>query len=67
MEYYNETIKRATLKYRKEKCRKITLELNKTIDSDLLVWLDSQENKQGYLKQLIRDDMGKHGFTLKEE
>ena len=45
---------RASQKYQKEKCRKITMQLNKKLDEDILVWLDSQENKQGYLKRLIR-------------
>lgn len=66
MIYYNEAGKRASQKYRMEKCKKITLELNKKLDEDILVWLDSQENKQGYLKQLIRADMQAHGFSLPE-
>lgn len=55
---------RASQKYRMEKCRKITLELNKKIDEDILAWLDSQPNKQGYLKDLIRSDMAYKGFIL---
>ena len=66
-QYYNEVSKRASQKYRMEKCRKITLELNKTIDEDMLVWLDSQDNKQGYLKALIRADMAAQGFTPEKE
>ena len=51
---------RASQKYKREKCRKITLELNKRIDDDILTWMDSQENKAGYIKSLIRADMEKH-------
>ena len=58
---------RASQKYQKEKCRKITMQLNKKLDEDILVWLDSQENKQGYLKRLIREDMARHGFVLPEK
>lgn len=58
---------RASQKYQKEKCRKITLLLNKRIDEDILVWLDSQDNKSGYLKQLIRADMERNGFRLPEK
>ncbi|MBR3038047.1 MAG: hypothetical protein IKI52_05035 [Clostridia bacterium] len=58
---------RASQKYQKEKCRKITLLLNKKIDEDLLVWLDSQENKSGYLKKLIREDMARQGFEMPEK
>ena len=51
---------RASQKYRREKCRKIQIELNKVIDADILEWLDAQPNKQGYLKQLIRDDIARN-------
>lgn len=51
---------RASQKYKREKCRKITLELNRRIDEDILTWIDSQPNKSGYLKALIRADMEKH-------
>ena len=58
---------RATQKYLREKCRQIGLLLNKKTDEDILVWLDSQENKQGYLKRLIREDMARQGFVLPEK
>ena len=58
---------RASQKYQKEKCRKISLLLNKKIDEDILVWLDSQENKVGYLKKLIREDMARQGFEMPEK
>lgn len=45
------------IKYVREKCRQITLLLNKTTDADIIVWLDSKENKNGYLKELIRQEM----------
>lgn len=32
---------------------------NKKTDADLIAWLDSIENKQSYLKDLIRANMGK--------
>lgn len=50
---------RASQKYLKEKCRNVGMRLNLKYDSDILEWLDAQENKQGYLKQLIRDDMAR--------
>lgn len=58
---------KAAQKYRKANTKKITLELNIKIDEDILVWLDQQNNKQGYLKQLIRDDMRVSGFRLEGE
>ena len=30
-------------------------------DADLLAWLDAQPNKAGYVKALIREDMGRRG------
>lgn len=58
---------RASQKYLREKCKDITLRLNKKYDEDILAWLDSQENKNGYLKALIRADMAAHGFSLPEK
>lgn len=50
---------RASQKYQREKCRKITVQMNKRIDADILGWLDSLPNKAGYIKDLIRADMEK--------
>ena len=57
---------RASLKYKAEKCRPIKFELNKRLYEDVLLWLDSQENKQGYIKALIRADMERNGFKMPE-
>ena len=54
-------------KYQIEQCRNVTMQLNKKYDEDILVWLDSQENKQGYIKALIRADMECNGFRLPEK
>ena len=40
----------------------IYLKLNKEKDSDILERLDSQENKQGYIKDLIRVDISLDGL-----
>lgn len=58
---------RASQKYLREKTRCVGMRLNIKLDADILAWIDSQENKQGYLKDLIRADMEKHGFALPEE
>lgn len=31
--------------------------LNKNIDADIIDWLGTKPNKQGYIKELIRRDM----------
>ena len=40
--------------YDKENTRRISLKLNKTTDSDILAFLDSTNNKQGLIKDLLR-------------
>lgn len=45
--------------FTKQKCRQITLMLHKVNDADIIEYLDSLPNKNGYLKNLIRKDMKK--------
>ena len=52
-----EAQKRAVLKYDAANTTQIHLKLNNKTDADVLAWLTQQENVQGYIKQLIRDDM----------
>lgn len=50
--------KRAKIKYDNAKTIQIKMKLNKTTDADILKRLDEVGNKQGYIKSLIRKDMG---------
>ena len=53
---------RAQKKYdlkNKDKFRTLSLKLNKELDSDILEKLQSEKNVQGYIKALIRKDLGK--------
>lgn len=43
--------------WKKENQKRIVLNLNQNTDADILLHLSQQENKQGYLKELIRKDM----------
>lgn len=54
---YDEVAKKATIKYRDKNIKRMTLDLNKNTDSDIIEWLKSVDNKQGYIKDLIRADM----------
>lgn len=45
-------------KYDKAHTKGLYLKLNKETDKDILAHLDKQENKQGYIKKLIREDIG---------
>ena len=56
-----EAQKRAVAKYDAKATKKILLKLNKVTDADILKRLDEVENKQGYIKALIRDDIAKGG------
>ena len=57
----SEAHNRAAAKYDAENTVQIRMKLNKKTDADILAWLDEQENRQGYLKALIRADMEKRG------
>ena len=48
---------RASVKYNKENTVQISLKLNRTTDADLIDRMNRIENKQGYIKELIRRDI----------
>lgn len=48
---------RASIKYQAENIRQIKINLNRASDADIIAKLDSVENKQGYIKALIREDL----------
>ena len=54
-----EAQKRATLKYDEKYAKQVALKLNTKTDADIFCRLDEVGNKQGYIKQLIRDDIKK--------
>ena len=57
MTYYNEVQKKAQMKYDAKATKQIKLKLNLTSDKDILDKLDHVDNKQGYIKELIRKDI----------
>lgn len=52
-----EYTKRAIEKYNKKMLKSYTIHLNKKTDEDIITFLDSLKNKQGYIKTLIRKNM----------
>ena len=48
---------KAVWEYNKENTVQVALRLNKNTDEDIIKWLNNQENKQGYIKYLIREDI----------
>ena len=52
-----EALKRAVKKYDSANTTQFHLKLNNKTDADIIRVLKETENAQGYIKQLIRDDM----------
>lgn len=52
-----EAQKRAQAKYDKANTTQIILKLNKKTDADILEKLQGVDNRQGYIKELIRQDL----------
>ena len=52
-----EARKRAREKYNKANYKAYTFRFHKTNEADVIERLESQPNKQGYLKELIRKDL----------
>lgn len=48
---------KAQAKYDKENTKQILLKLNLSSDADIIGKLNAEPNKQGYIKQLVRNDM----------
>lgn len=52
-----EAQKRARIKYDKLNTTQVKLKLNNNTDDDILQKLENVPNKQGYIKNLIRQDI----------
>lgn len=53
----SEAQKRATAKYDAANTVQFKIKLNKTTDAELIEFLKGLDNRQGYLKELILQDM----------
>ena len=51
----------AKARYDARTAKWISLKLNRNTDTELIAHLEQIENVQGYLKQLIREDMRRNG------
>lgn len=51
-----EAQKRATIKYEKENIKRFVLKLNIKTDNDIIQYLNTKDNINGYLKELVRKD-----------
>lgn len=48
---------KANARSQKKNNKTFTLKLSRNLDKDMIEWLESQENRNAYLKALIRKDM----------
>lgn len=55
----SEANKKAARKYIAANIKQIKFGLSMKYDADILAHLDAQENKQGYIKALIREDIAR--------
>ena len=55
----SEALKKAQEKYKKESTTIINMRLHNERDSDIIDRLNNVASKQGYIKQLIREDIAK--------
>ena len=53
-----EARKKANRKYADSNCKMISLQLNYNTDKDIISKLLCVDNRQGYIKALIRKDLG---------
>lgn len=54
---YNDRIKESNAKSNKKNCKTYLLKLTKSTDADIIAFLDGLDNKQGYIKELIRKEL----------
>lgn len=52
----SEAQRKASAKYDKANTMTFAIKLNRTTDAELIQRLEEVENKQGYIKRLIRED-----------
>lgn len=57
----------AQAKYDSTHCKYYTLKMNLVNDADIIARLAEQDSMQGYIKQLIRDDITRTGSAPKAE
>ena len=59
MAHMSEARLRANRKYADKNCVSFSIQLNRNTDADILDHLNKQENRQGYIKELIREDLNR--------
>lgn len=52
-----ETKSQADIEYQRAHCKQVKMLLHKQRDRDIITYLESQDNVQGLLKRLIREEI----------
>ena len=58
-EYAKRTSYASSTKYEKGNVKRYVVKLVVNTEQDIIDWLEEQDNKAGYIKNLIKEDMGK--------
>lgn len=56
-QYDNRSEEKANAKYNKTHMKSVLLSFHENNEADILAYLNKQTNKNGYIKELIREDM----------
>ena len=57
---YNQAKNKQQQKSDAKNCVQVKFKFTKSTDADILEWLSALDNKQGYVKRLIREDIARH-------
>ncbi len=57
---------KAQAKYDRQNTRQIMFKFNKKTDEDILEKLDTVDNRQGYIKELIRGDLQGNNYQIRD-
>lgn len=56
----------AETRYKSRVIRQYKIDLNRNTDGDIIAWLEGKDNRQGYIKALIRADMAATRRTARD-
>lgn len=58
---YGDAQYKASQKYKKANLRRVVISLNKNTDQDIIAFLESKNNVQGAIKEILRGEIRKNG------
>ena len=57
----------SSAKYEREKLLRVMVKFNRKTEPELVERMESQENKAGYLKRLVKEDLEREGDAQENE